>query len=54
MKACGLCREGKKKLVDRAIYERGLRKLADDKKVCLILIILCFDELNKTNSNQSI
>ena len=32
MKACGLRREGKNQLVDRAIYERGLGKLADDKK----------------------
>ena len=49
MKACGLRREGKNQLGDRAIYERGLRKLADDKKVCLIFMKLffAFGELKK-------
>ena len=54
MKACGLRREGKKKFLDREIYERGLSKLADDKNVFFIFMKLfyAFDELNKTNSNQ--
>ena len=49
MKACGLRREGKNQLVDRAIYERGLRKLADDKKSLLHLheILFCFWRVKK-------
>ena len=55
MKACGLRREGKKKLVDRAIYERGLRKLADDKKSLLHLheIIFCFWGIKKKQIQTS-
>ena len=55
MKACGLRREGKNQLVDRVIYERGLRKLADDKKSLLHLheIIFCFWRVKKKQIQTS-
>ena len=46
--------EGKKKLVDSAIYERGLRKLAEKQKIDFIFMELFYagNELNKTKSNR--